>query len=329
MLGLINPRPHSRRAEFYHQLGIMIRSGVSLPNALASMHRNGGFGVSRKTVESWMQRLSMGSTFEEAIAASSDEVPALDIALLGSGEKSGRFEDCLSALSHYYSQIAANIRSVLSGLAWPILTLFIMIALGPLPDLVLKGDVSHYFGQVFRPVVILCGLFVLMSLAFDSRRGRPWQAWMERVLGLVPFLGGGIKAMALARFSLALEALLNAGVDTPKAWSSAAYASGSPMLAREMKSFGSAMERGRTPSEWLQEARFFPDLFKMSYATGELSGKVDENLQRLIQVYAEEGSMKLQAFSAWFPRLIYLIIVLVAAYRILSFYSGYFGGLGI
>ena len=76
------------------------------------------------------------------------------------------------------------------------------------------------------------------------------------VLGLVPFLGGGIKAMALARFSLALEALLNAGVDTPKAWSSAAYASGSPMLAREMKSFGSAMERGRTPSEWLQEARF-------------------------------------------------------------------------
>jgi hypothetical protein len=39
--------------------------------------------------------------------------------------------------------------------------------------------------------------------------------------------------------------------------------------------------------------------------------------------------MKLQAFSAWFPRLIYLIIVLVAAYRILSFYSGYFGGLGI
>ena len=101
---------------------------------------------------------------------------------------------------------------------------------------------------------------------------------MERVLGLVPFLGGGIKAMALARFSLALEALLNAGVDTPKAWSSAAYASGSPMLAREMKSFGSAMERVHT-FRWLQEARFFPDLFKMSYATGELSGKVDENLR--------------------------------------------------
>ena len=118
---------------------------------------------------------------------------------------------------------------------------------------------------------------------------------MERI-GSGALFGWGIKAMALARFSLALEALLNAGVDTPKAWSSAAYASGSPMLAREMKSFGSAMERGRTPSEWLQEARFFPDLFKMSYATGELSGKVDENLQRLIQVYAEEGSMKLQAF---------------------------------
>ena len=58
-------------------------------------------------------------------------------------------------------------------------------------------------------------------------------------------------------------------------------------------------------------------------------GKWTRTFADLIQVYAEEGSMKLQAFSAWFPRLIYLIIVLVAAYRILSFYSGYFGGLGI
>ncbi len=229
-----------------------------MPNALASMHRSGGFGVSRKTVESWMQRLSMGSTFEEAITASSHEVPALDIALLGSGEKSGRLEDCLSALSHYYSQIAANIRSVLSGLAWPILTLFVMMALGPLPDLVLKGDVYRYFEQVFRPLVILCGLFVLMSLAFDSRRGRPWQAWMERVLGLVPFLGGGIKAMALARFSLALEALLNAGVDTPKAWSSAAYASGSPMLAREMKSFGPSYGKGSHTFRVVAGSSLFP-----------------------------------------------------------------------
>ena len=54
-------------------------------------------------------------------------------------------------------------------------------------------------------------------------------------IGSGALFGWGIKAMALARFSLALEALLNAGVDTPKAWSSAAYASGSPMLAREMK----------------------------------------------------------------------------------------------
>ena len=72
MLDLLNPRPHSRRSEFYHQLGIMIRAGVALPDALSSMHRNGGFGFSRKTVQSWMQRLSMGSTLEEAIAASSN-----------------------------------------------------------------------------------------------------------------------------------------------------------------------------------------------------------------------------------------------------------------
>jgi hypothetical protein len=47
-------------------------------------------------------------------------------------------------------------------------------------------------------------------------------------------------------------------------------------------------------------------------------------LGRLHAYYQEEGSRKLQAVSRWTPRAIYFCVVLVIAYRIISFYTGYF-----
>jgi hypothetical protein len=40
--------------------------------------------------------------------------------------------------------------------------------------------------------------------------------------------------------------------------------------------------------------------------------------------YQEEGSRKLHAFSRWVPRAIYFCVVIMIAYRIIHFYTGYF-----
>jgi len=69
----------------------------------------------------------------------------------------------------------------------------------------------------------------------------------------------------------------------------------------------------------------FPETFANLYASGEVSGKLDETLRRLYAYYQEEGTLKLQAFATWTPRLIYLVIVLCIAYFIIQFYVGYFG----
>ena len=68
----------------------------------------------------------------------------------------------------------------------------------------------------------------------------------------------------------------------------------------------------------------FPEIFASQYATGEISGKLDDTLGRLHDYYQEEGSRKLHSFSRWTPRAIYFCIVLMIAYRIVHFYVGYF-----
>jgi len=65
-------------------------------------------------------------------------------------------------------------------------------------------------------------------------------------------------------------------------------------------------------------------MFANLYASGEVSGKLDESLGRLRQYYQEEGTRKLHAVAQWTPRIIYLLVALMIAYRVIQYWTGYF-----
>src|SRR5262249_21070287 len=140
----------------------------------------------------------------------------------------------------------------------------------------------------------------------------------------VPLLGKARRYLALARLSAALEALLSAGVTIIEAWELAATASGSPALRRLVVGWRPLVDAGQTPSEVVNASRRFPELFANQYATGEVSGKLDDALRRLHQYYQNEGSRKLHALAQWTPRAIYLCVMLLIAYKIIMFWTGYF-----
>jgi len=96
--------------------------------------------------------------------------------------------------------------------------------------------------------------------------------------------------------------------------------SGSPQLRRAVHAWKPAVLAGQTPAEAIGASGKFPDMFENQYHSGEISGKLDETLKRMRQYYQEEGSRKIQTVSQWVPRLIYLGVALMIAWRIVSFY---------
>jgi type II secretory pathway component PulF len=183
---------------------------------------------------------------------------------------------------------------------------------------------------LLQTVGILGPLYIVVFLliyAAQSRHGEAWRSFVERVLTPVPILGTARHSVALARLSAALEALINAGVRIIEAWQLAADASGSPAIRRAVASWKPQLEAGRTPSEMVSESRQFPEVFANLYHSGEISGQLDESLSRLHDYYRDEGSRKMRFVSQWMPKIIYLGIMLFAAYKIVSFYMGYFGEL--
>jgi len=321
---IITPGQLSRRADFYHQLGQLSSAGLGLIQALEQVRRSPPDRSYRAPVGRVLDQIAAGCTLTEALQQSGNWLPAFDLALLEAGEHSGRLDACFRLLAAYYTDRARLARELISDLAYPAFLLHFAVFILPIVELLKPGGVGVYLCQTLGVLIPLYTVVALVILAAQSRHGETWRACFESVLHPVPVLGRARRYLALARLSAALEALLSAGVTIIEAWELAAAASGSPALRRTVLAWRPQVSGGLTPAEVVGASGQFPELFTSQYATGEISGQLDDTLRRLHAYYQEEGSRKLHAVARWTPRAVYLCIVLVIAYRIVTFYLNYF-----
>ena len=319
-----SPAQLTRRADFYYQLNQYAGAGLGLVAALQQLRRNPPAHSYRKPIELTLEELEHGRPFAEALSAVRGWLPAFDITIIEAGEKSGRIDQSFRLLAEHYSERARLAKQVIADLAYPVFLLHFAVLIFPFPHLFLTGDWFLYLRQISTVLLPLYGLVVLLVFALQSRHGEAWRALVEQVMSLVPVLGTAQSCLALARLSATLEALLSAGVSIVDAWDQAAAASGSPALRRTVEGWRELVRAGQTPAEMVSGSPRFPSLFSNQYTSGEVSGTLEETLRRLHQYYQEEGSRKLHAVCRWVPMAIYLAIVAVIAYKIISFYTGYF-----
>jgi len=328
---IATPRHLARRAELYHQLASLTSAGVGLITGLGMLLKAPPSPAYRRPLQQLLQRLEQGATFADALRGLGERwLPAFDIALLEAGEQSGRLDTCFRQLSAYYDERARTARQILSEVAYPALVLHLAVLVFPvslLTRLVWQGDV---FGYVMAKAAVLVpgyGAVLFVLYLGQAQRGERWRAALEQALRRIPVLGVARMNLALARLSASLEGLLNAGVSIIDSWQLAAAASGSPALQRTVGAWTPRVRAGQTPAEAVRESGAFPDLFTHLYSTGEMSGRLEETLQQLYRHYQEEASRQLQLLARWVPKLIYLVVVLIVAYQVVSFWAGYFSQL--
>jgi type II secretory pathway component PulF len=325
---VLSPRQFTQRAELYQQLGQLISAGIPIVRALEQIQRHPPASSFRRPLQHLLQQLAGGSTLAEAL----DQLgwlPVFDLALIGAGEKSGRLDTCFRALAEYYNERARLIKRVMSDLIYPVglihFAALIFLIVLPFAHSQFNASLLLLFARAALVLAPLYGAVAALVYATQSKHGENWRALIESLLRPVPILGTARSYLALGRLAAALEALISAGVNIFEAWDLAATASGSPALRRAVAAWKPRLTTGQMPSDAVRDCALFPETFASLYASGEISGKLDESLRQLSRLYQEDGSRKLHAFAQWTPRLVYFFVVLVIAYEIVHFYVGYFG----
>ncbi len=324
---LITPGQLTSRSELFHQLGQVTAAGIGLIGALEILHRNPPHPSMRAPIARLLKQLEQGSSFGDSLDRSGRWLSSFDIALLQAGEKSGRLPDCFRLLATYYAQRAQLARQVIGFSAYPLFVFHVAVFIfpvGKLTDVVLKGAIVPFVFQKLCVLLPIYGIAALIAYALQSTHGEHWRALIERLFAAVPILGKARRSLAIARLSIALDALLNAGVGMIEAWEIAAAASGSPALRRVVQTSKQGLLDGTTPSEMVSAHREFPSTFASMYHSGEISGTLEDAMRRSHAMFEEEGSRKMKQFVFGLAGVLVGCVMLMAAWNIIRFYMGYF-----
>jgi type II secretory pathway component PulF len=324
---IVSPQQFTQRAEFYHQLNQFTSAGIPIVRTLEQIKRSPPAASYRAPVQHLLDGLAQGSTLAESLQPLG-WLPEFDLALIGAGEKSGRLDTCFRTLAEYYNDRAQVIRQVISHLIYPVVLVhfaaFVFLIVLPFAHSQFNASLTLLFARAALVLSPLYCAVVALVYATQSKHGERWRALVESVLHRVPLLGKARRFLALSRLAAALEALISAGVNIFEAWDLAATASGSPALRREVTAWKPHLIAGQMPSEAVNRCPVFPETFANLYASGEISGKLDESLRNLHRLYGEDGKRKLNTFAALMPRLIYFLVAMVIAYEVIQFYTARF-----
>lgn len=328
---IVTPGQLNHRAEFYHQLAQLTSAGLGVLPALEQLQRNPPTRSFRAPLQRCFGVLAEGLPVADSLRAA-NWLPEFDLTLIEAGERSGRLDACLRQLADYYYERARIAKQFIGHLIYPVILIHfaVLVFLVILPFASPFGK-SHFSASpvwlLVRAALVLLPFYLVTALliyAGQSRHGEKWRSFLEKLLRPVPLLGSGRRSLAISRLAMSLEALISAGVNIVEAWEIAAAASNSPALRRAVANWKPQLAAGRTPAELVHASPFFPETFANLYHSGEVSGKLDETLQRLHAYYHEEGSHKINLVAQWVPRLIYFSVALVIACEVVHFYMSYF-----
>ena len=330
---MTTPGQLNRRAQLYEQLAATIAAGMPLMQALEMASRNRSLRDSQRHIRAILGYLHEGHTFADSMRKVSGWLPEYDMALLTAGEQSGRLDIAFKELGRSYAATADMVRQTIKSLLTIFVTLHVFFLVFPVSSLqdfawgIIDRDFARCLPFLFWKAVtfgIFYGSIFFLIFACQGNRDERWRAMVESIFNCVPLLRKALKDLAIARFTSALEALLNAGVSVTKSWELAADASGSPRLRRELAVWLPRLETGMTPGDIIAQIRWFPEMFTNLYHTAELSGSHDDTLQRLNTYYETEGRNSLHFFVKIVIGITIGVIMGVMAYYIMKFWINYY-----
>ncbi len=316
----MHPRDKSR---LYHDLGELLKSGMTLPKAVARLALHSR-GASRRVLEGIAAGVGRGETLADSLRGLRG-IDDLDIALFSASERAGKLDRGFDLASDYYHALSEARDRIIRKSAYPLFVAhFAVVVFGITRLMGESGSVERVLQGMVMGFMILWGVIIGGLFLIKAIRNRAAQSVaLDRSLGLIPVIGGMRRDLALSRFSAAYDMQLEAGVNvlgaleaSGRASASAAYRSASQKAAADVRS-------GEPVSTALTATRAFPERFLRAFMVGEESGRLDQELRSLSEEYRIGGLRKLESLSEWVPRFIFITVAVMVAWKVVSFYFGY------
>jgi type II secretory pathway component PulF len=298
---------------FYRSLGQTLGTGLPLAKALE-------LSPAPKNVRDHLVgKLMTGSDWGDALADAPPWLPIYHRAILTAAAASGRLPETLAELSAEAERAHSRKMQAIGASAYPFFLVHFAVLVVPIVELV-NGSALVYARQVGGILVPVWA--VLLGIVLWVKRA-PASAFSTGMF--FPGLRGWLRDGQISRLATLLEAQLSAGVEMPRAWHEGARSLRWKALRDLSTHIGDAARMGEPPSALFRRGGPLPDTFIQLYTSGEISGKLEDNLKSLARMYDDSSQRSLGHAAFWYPKILYIACAVWIATKIISFYAGYFG----
>jgi general secretion pathway protein F len=331
--GLFAPKKVSREQllALTRELATLMRAGLPLDRALEVLIGLADSPPAAALLQQIRDEVRGGKSLSQALEARREVFSRFYVNIVRAGEAGGALGVVLTRLADTMERNKELRESVKSALIYP--TILIGVAVASV--LVLLVWVVPQFEQTFAQagkalplptlVVIFLGTtlkqwwwagiaLVALAVTWTRRRLRTPAVrtrWDARTLRL-PLIGDLVTKVEVARFARTLATLLGNGVTLLAGLAIVKETLGNVVLADALDGVIARLREGKGFGRPLHETGLYPKLAVQMILVGEESGRLEEMLNRVADVYDREVAMAIKRFlSVLEPALILTLAVLI------------------
>ena len=312
---------------FTRQVAIMLNAGLTLIDSLEILKKQTTKFPLRKMIEAIDSKIKGGSSFSIALKDYKSNFSNLYIALVKSGEASGKLGEILLRLADNLEK-EREFKSKLTGaLVYPIIVvigmfvvMFIMVTFVlpkllnlykdfnvelPLSTQILIG-ISN-FSTRFWPFVLV---LIVVGFYFAKKylRTKAGKKSFDQFALKLPVFGHIISISALVESTRTLAILIAAGISILDALSIVVDSTDNSVFQQAFLTVSQKVEKGQSMGVALEQEGIFPPILVQMSLVGEQTGNLDDTLLRLSKYFEMESEMATKTMTTLIEPLILIFL---------------------
>ncbi len=300
--------PLVEKLMFTRHLGVMIKGGVSLPEAISVLAGQAESAVFSKVLKEVLESVKKGIPLHEALAMHPKVFSKIFISMVEIGEALGNLEEALNLLAREMKK-EHELRSKIKGaMMYPMVVFFAMIVIGMIMMVVVIPKLTKIFTDLDvelpattqfivnvsdflrnHTLLFIFGFLAfifLMRLVIKSRLGGRLVDWL---ILKTPFIKGIATEINSAQFCRSLSSMLAGGVPIVRALEIISSSVNNVFYQEAIKKASQEVRKGVALNSVLAEnSGIFPTLVTQMVRVGEETGMSADILKQLAEFYEEE-----------------------------------------
>jgi len=326
-------------ATFTRQFAVMLEAGLNIVKSLEILAEQQTNEYFKEILKDIKVKVETGSSLSEALEAHPKVFDKLYIQMIKAGESSGNMDIVLHRLATYLEKMA-NLRSkIIHAMIYPsaiisitiVVISIIMIFVIPKFAEIYKSagkalpaptqlliEISHNFGKILAIFIgTLIAFIYWLKMYRKTEKGR---YNTDKILLKLPILGGLFHKAAVARVARTLGNLVGGGVPLLQALSIAGETAGNKVIEKAMEEIKINVSAGQSIAEPMFFTGVFPYLLVEMVRIGELSGRLDEMLNKAADFFEEEVDRMVNTLSTLIEPILIVILGVVVGGILIALY---------